>query len=178
MSNKEKIISAIRKIFTRLEILETLKKTTSIKNQIRTGTGIKRVALLLIFVIMLTNVVSAYTDNGGGVCSCNSCSDCTNALNDNSVCNNEVKLTADIINQSGTCISNPSNFTNKIFDCQGHTIDGDDSGTDYGIYLYEKTGNTIKNCIITDFYYGIYLSSSSNYNTLTSNTANYNNYGI
>ena len=40
----------------------------------------------------------------------------------------------------------------------------------YGIYLDEKSDAMIKNCVITDFYFGIYLSSSSS-NTLTNNTA-------
>ncbi len=121
---------------------------------------------------------SSYNIEGNGVCNCSNCNDCNNALNDSANCSNAVKLTADIINQSGTCINSPENFTNKIFDCLGHKIDGDDSGTwqnpSYGIYLGGKQNNTIKNCIITDFYAGIYLDSSTN-NTLTSNTANNNN---
>ncbi|MFN3527823.1 MAG: hypothetical protein ACK4YO_01830 [Candidatus Altarchaeaceae archaeon] len=74
-------------------------------------------------------------------CTCNSCSDCMNKLNNASRA--EVRLTANIIDHSGTCINNPGNFNNKIFDCQGHKIDGDDSGTDYGIYLYFSSTNTI-----------------------------------
>ncbi|MEM4347590.1 MAG: NosD domain-containing protein [Candidatus Altiarchaeota archaeon] len=123
-----------------------------------------------IFMFFLGNV-SAIS------CTCSSCDGCTAALNDNIGCPLGVNLTADITNHAGTCINNPENFSNKIFDCQGHTIDGDGSGTDYGIYLNGKTGNTIKNCIITGFYRGIYLWSSSS-NTLTSNTASSNYYGI
>jgi parallel beta-helix repeat protein len=84
-------------------------------------------------------------------------------------------LTSDIIDYAGTCIDNPENFTNKTFDCQGHIIKGDDLGADYGIYLNGKTNNTIRNCIITDFAYGILLSSS-NYSTITNNTVNNNSY--
>ncbi|MEM4318724.1 MAG: NosD domain-containing protein [Candidatus Pacearchaeota archaeon] len=123
----------------------------------------------MIFMLFYSNFTS------GQVCTCSSCEDCTNALI-NSSCT-EVKLTADISNFVGTCINNPPGFNNKTFDCQGHTIDGDDSEEeDYGIYLYNQN-NTIKNCVITDFYYGIYLQASSN-NILTNNTARSNNYGI
>ncbi|MEM4647924.1 MAG: right-handed parallel beta-helix repeat-containing protein, partial [Candidatus Pacearchaeota archaeon] len=103
-------------------------------------------------------------------CTCTSCEDCMNKLNDPSC--TEVKLINDIINYSRICINNPENFSNKVFDCQGHTIDGN-YRTGSGIYLNGKTGNTIKNCIITDFYNGIYLASSSN-NILTNNTASSN----
>ncbi|MEM2918585.1 MAG: NosD domain-containing protein [Candidatus Altiarchaeota archaeon] len=123
-----------------------------------------------IFMFFLGNV-SAIS------CTCSSCDSCTAALNDNINCPLGVNLTADITDYAGTCINNPENFSNKIFDCQGHTIDGDDSGLDFGIYLYGKENNTIKNCVVTDFYYGIYLESSSN-NTLTNNTASSNSYGI
>ncbi|CEG11477.1 exported hypothetical protein [groundwater metagenome] len=109
-------------------------------------------------------------------CICNSCGDCETKLNNNSC--KVVKLMQDIINQIGNCIDNSANFSNKIFDCQGHTIDGDDSDSDFGIYLMDKQNNTIKNCTINGFYGGIYLYNSSN-NTLTINTVNNNtNYGI
>ncbi|MEM2479055.1 MAG: NosD domain-containing protein, partial [Candidatus Pacearchaeota archaeon] len=109
-------------------------------------------------------------------CYCDSCSNCTAQLNDPAC--SEVLLTADITDYSGTCIDNPENFSNKIFDCQGHTIDGDDSGTDTGIYLNSKQNNTIKNCIITDFHYGIIIRDTIN-NTLVNNTVSNNtHYGI
>ncbi|MEM5819469.1 MAG: NosD domain-containing protein, partial [Candidatus Aenigmatarchaeota archaeon] len=134
--------------------------------------------IISMLLISLYNLRSTgyFIDLGNGECECNSCGDCINALNSPNC--NIVYLTADISNWAGTCIINPANFNNKIFDCQGHIIGGDDSGYDYGIYLYNKQNNTIKNCIITDFETGIFLLSSSN-NTLTNNTANSNsNSGI
>ncbi|MEM5798709.1 MAG: NosD domain-containing protein, partial [Candidatus Aenigmatarchaeota archaeon] len=134
---------------------------------------------------------------GSGICECNDCSSCTDALNNESC--TEVRLTADITDLSETCINNPENFSNKIFDCQGHMIDGRDYSNTYGIYLHEKQNNTIKNCVITDFRDGIFLNQSSgnnvtnnnfssNYigirllystnNILVNNTANLNEYGI
>jgi len=123
--------------------------------------------------ILYKNVNSDFNSSHYDKCTCNSCSECTEKLN-SPFCT-EVYLTADITNQAGTCINNPENFNNKIFDCQGHTIEG--NGYDTGIYIYEKTGNTIKNCIITKFEDGIYLDYSSD-NTVINNTANNNSYGI
>ena len=91
-------------------------------------------------------------------CSCNSCSDCTNKLNDPNC--NIVKLT-NYVSNTGTCINNPANFNNKTFDCQGNFIDGGYAG----ISLNDKTGNTIKNCKIVNIFYGIVLMNSTN-NTL------------
>ncbi|MEM2918183.1 MAG: right-handed parallel beta-helix repeat-containing protein [Candidatus Altiarchaeota archaeon] len=137
----------------------------------------KWVLLTLIEVVFLIGNVNAYNSEGNGVCNCSSCTDCNSALSDNTNCYNKVKLTADIINYSGTCINNPANFSNKIFDCLGNRIDGDYSGYYFGIYLNEKQNNTIQNCIVTDFAYGINLHSSSN-NTLMNNSVNSNSYGI
>ena len=104
-------------------------------------------------------------------CTCVNCTDCEAKLNDVSCA--VVYLKADITGKSGTCITAPANFENKTFDCQGHTIDGDDSGTDKGVYLSGRDNNTIKNCVVTDFYIGIQFVESAN-NTLFNCTANSN----
>ena len=78
-----------------------------------------------------------------------------------------------ITDEPGTCITWPA--SNKIFDCQGNTIDGVTSGT--GIYLNGKNNNTIRNCIVNEFYRGIYIYNSD-YNFVDNNTANLNNFGI
>ncbi|MEM4347591.1 MAG: NosD domain-containing protein [Candidatus Altiarchaeota archaeon] len=150
-------------------------------------------------LLLLSENIFAYTSEGNGTCNCNGCTDCQNALSNNTNCSVLVKLTEDIIDHAGTCINNPENFNNKVFDCQGHRIDGDNTGTDYGIYLYNKVNDTIKNCIITQFYNGIYISAygyhiianntinsntesgvriEANYNLLANNTANSNVYGV
>jgi parallel beta-helix repeat protein len=112
-------------------------------------------------------------------------------------------LTADIIDSTATYCMNIS-ANHVILDCQGHTIDGVDSAATYGIYVYRSsvttTNVTIKNCVVTDwnwgidfyysysnnlsnitansnYYYGI-ASFSSDYNTLTNISANSNYYGI
>ena len=106
-----------------------------------------------------------------GECKCNSCNDCEAKLSSASC--DIVKLTTDISSSSyTTCIGNPLNFNNKIFDCQGNSITttGDLAR---GIYISGKTGNTIKDCnILTsgNESHGIWLRSSSNNNELSSNT--------
>ncbi|MCL6500459.1 MAG: right-handed parallel beta-helix repeat-containing protein, partial [Candidatus Pacearchaeota archaeon] len=67
---------------------------------------------------------------------------------------NEVRLGADISDYPGICIDNPTNFNNKIFDCQGYAIDGGGSMDSNGILLEGKENNTIRNCIITDCDHG------------------------
>jgi parallel beta-helix repeat protein len=91
-----------------------------------------------------------------------------------------VNLTASINGQSGSCIG----FEGKdyvTFDCLGNAIDGDDTGEDYGILLNEtgdgSNNNTLKDCIVTGFYNGVYLNSSSN-NTLVNFTASDNHIGM
>lgn len=89
-----------------------------------------------------------------GLCNCFSCSDCESKLNDNTICSGGVELASDIIGHVGTCIDDPVNFTNKIFDLQGHTIDGDDVGADSGI-VSSMSNWTVRNGVISDFRYGI-----------------------
>jgi len=108
-------------------------------------------------------------------------------------------LTQDIINSGiSKCIEITAN--NIVFDCQGHTIDGDDSA-DYGIYINQVTNITLQNCNVTDWGnaniymngvdhsilenitsfsspdYGIF-SKSSDYNIFTNITSNNNFRGI
>lgn len=86
-----------------------------------------------------------------------------------------MKLGGTISNHNGTCISNPQNFSNKIFDCGGYEIKGNKSI--YGIYLNRKSNNEIKNCTIKNYTYGIYLNNSGNI-LLGNNKFKYNSIGI
>ncbi|MBU5575417.1 MAG: right-handed parallel beta-helix repeat-containing protein, partial [Candidatus Aenigmarchaeota archaeon] len=129
--------------------------------------GIIVIISLFLFSFYNPKITGYFIDLGNGECECNSCGDCIDALNSPNC--NIVYLTADILDNSGKCIDNPENFTNKIFDCQGHVIDG--TGNWEGIYLIGKHNNTIKNCIIKEFNTQIYLENSDN-NTLDNNTLN------
>jgi len=101
---------------------------------------------------------SPLPDPSPKVCTCSSCDDCEQKLN-SSKCD-IVLLTKDIYLQQGTCIDNPVNFRNKVFDCQKNIIEGDDIGFDAGIYLKEEIeGVTIRNCVLSNFAYGIYIET-------------------
>jgi len=137
-------------------------------------------------------------------CYCSSCSDCTDKLNDQScsIVYLNQRITA---NSYANCIDNPTNFTSKILDCQGNTIEGNIDGTsNNGIDLEsEQSGDTINNCTVINIngkgiginlngvskstltnnnvlisYIGIYLGTSSNNNTITNNAVNDHWYGI
>ena len=100
-------------------------------------------------------------------CACADCADCTEKLNDPAC--DTVRLTVDISDHVGTCINNPAGFNDKVFDCQSHTMDGDYAGSDYGIRMISKSGNTIRNCAISDFLHGIRVERSSD-STISGNT--------
>ena len=116
----------------------------------------KRKALVLLILIFgLGGSVSAASVE------CDSCADCAGKLNGNY---GEIRLNTSIHNHPGTCITFGAG--NVTFDCRGHTIGG--NGTDYGIYTSENN-TKIQNCVIADFYFGIFLGESSN-STVVNNT--------
>jgi len=104
---------------------------------------------------------------------CSSCSDCNGKI-ENASAGDTVYLTADITNESSTCIEF-SHVNGITFDCQGNRIE--DELWAYGIYLYDSHNNTVKNCNVSQFSEGIYIYYSNN-NTITNNTADSNYNGI
>ena len=117
------------------------------------------VTLALIGAALLLSALTGAVSEPDGVCICSTCAECEARLSDPACA--VVTLTAGIVNQSGTCTNNPANFPDKIFDCQYHTIDGDNTGVDFGILLEGQSGNTIRNCIICEFSEGIDPRTSS-----------------
>jgi parallel beta-helix repeat protein len=79
--------------------------------------------------------------------------------------NTTYTLTADIWNSTATACMNFT-ATNITLDCQGHTIDGQDTYWTYGMYMnYDsptESTNTLKNCTITDWHQGISLNFADN----------------
>jgi hypothetical protein len=73
--------------------------------------------------------------------------------------NTTVKLMNSLNNIPNTCFS--ANVGNFIFDCQGNTIDGVFVGSAFDLSGYSNI--TIQNCIIREFWDGIYTNSGSNY---------------
>jgi len=67
-------------------------------------------------------------------------------------------------------------------DCQGNTIDGDDSSGHYAIWInrnsQETTNITLKNCIVTDWAHAGIDIEYANYNNITNCTFNSNGVGV
>ena len=99
--------------------------------------------IFLLFFVALIGIVNATTYN------CSNCSDC-NSVIDSASSGDIIQLNESIMNNVGDCIylGYKDNIT---FDCQGNTIDGDDVGFEYGIWLNYNNNSDIKNCNITDF---------------------------
>jgi len=101
---------------------------------------------------------------------CSSCADCSAKLDGTY---ETVKLTTDLLDQTETCIQFGSGYVE--FDCQGHTIDGDETAG-AGVNIadsYALWSATVRNCVVTDFWYGIRLLNAYSCdiigNTVTSN---------
>jgi parallel beta-helix repeat protein len=106
----------------------------------------------LFFVLLLASPVSA-----ADITSCGSVT--------------EDSVLASDLTSTGTCLTIKAD--NIVLDCAGHSITG--AGTGYGIYLNGRTGVTVKNCNIKNFYSGITIHWSSFIN-LTNNVVNGNSY--
>jgi parallel beta-helix repeat protein len=76
----------------------------------------------------------------------------------------------------GSCITVNTGGSYSTIDCQGHSITGPSSGTNYGIQLVSGGHVTVKNCTVSGFQQGIYVNGAHwnniTGNTLTSNTQN------
>jgi len=146
--------------------------------------NISKSIILLIFLVGFAN---AYTSSGNAFY-CNSCEDCTAALNDNRYqivyLENDISLSEN----ARFCIPAPENFTNKVFDCQGHKIIGhgidlDPFENSIGVAVWDeweivrqekltsKNNNTIKRCVVTEFDIGFSLDETVNDIILTDNIA-------
>lgn len=121
-----------------------------------------------------TTTTTATTTTTTPALECDSCPHCEQLIN-NANAGGTVKLTTDIADYSGTCI----NWVNDdvTFDCQSHLIDGDNIGSDMGIHMVSQSSNTIKDCHISNFKYGIFISQSSD-NVISGNIIVFNTHGI
>ncbi len=116
-----------------------------------------------------TNKAEGCTNTCKIDCNCSSYNQCIRKLN-NSNCP-IVTLLKDI-----TLKFSPISFNNKTFDCQGHKIIGKSGNNIRDIGIKDISESVIKNCIINNFTYGIYLKNNSN--TIVNNTLSSNNYGV
>ena len=130
----------------------------------------------LISVFALVGLITCIGGAEAASYDCGNCSDCSNYIQ-NSSSSDIVQLTQNLTNVSGTCV-NFNGADDIIFDCQGFTIGGDNTGSDYAVELGSGSdNNTVRGCTnLTAFYGGILLSNADN-NTIVNNTAN-NNTGV
>lgn len=89
---------------------------------------------------------------------CDSCSDCSSKIYAASS-GDVVKLTTDVFASSANCI-NISYVSGVTFDCQDHIVDCSGS-CPFGIYLINADYNTVRNCSVQNFYYGIFADFSN-----------------
>ncbi len=123
----------------------------------------KLLFLLFILSILISSVKAA---NCGSSIQCN----CGDTLNESQ------SMWYDLINcpNNGIIISK----NNITLDCNNHIIDGVDAiETGSGVNSTFYINTTIKNCRITDFYYGIYLRDSTTH-TVKNNLISSNYHGI
>jgi parallel beta-helix repeat protein len=113
----------------------------------------------------------------GAVELCTSCSDCEAKLASGMYAT--VQLDTDIIDHAGTCIDLDSGESNLTFDCAGHFIDSDGLSASpvRGVAMYHGSGNTVTNCVITDFTSAVYLVETTDIE-VSGNVMLANNIGI
>ncbi|MEM3405937.1 MAG: NosD domain-containing protein [Candidatus Pacearchaeota archaeon] len=137
--------------------------------------SVKKIKLIF-FIFSLFIIILFFYNSISFVSAATEISSCTTITSPG-----EYTLTADIINSSASiCIDIQAN--DVTLDCQGYTIDGKDTSNTYGIRVYRSsstdTNVIIKNCILTDWFGGIYLYRANN-NTIINSTSNSNSqYGI
>ncbi len=81
------------------------------------------------------------------------------------------------VSQLGSVVKFVQGFASNVtLDCRGFTIRGNGSGIGVD-FRWQSMSGTLKNCVITNFTHGIYLSKSY-YNLITNDTITSNTYGI
>jgi len=128
----------------------------------------KKLFLVLIGVFCLV-LVSGFASaaNCGGAVQCN----CGDTLVEDYVMTDDLDCS-----DHGLIIGN----NGITLDCDGHIIDGPGASVNsiIGIIIESKANTTVKNCVISNFRNGIYLSNYANTNTIQDNVMEYNHVGI
>ena len=94
---------------------------------------------------------------------CDSCDTCTGNLSSAQ----HVCLSTNLSINGSTCVTVGAN--NSVFDCAGYSITGNDTSLKKGVYVDDVDNITVSNCVVSDFDFGIYLSTSDN-STVYNNT--------
>lgn len=155
---------------------------------VRNGFKIIFLIFFLVFVMPVSSLAQTcgneICENGENCLNCPSdcCPECQEFItslpynitqNDTYYC-----LTTSFANLTETAVRFEESVKNSTLDCLGNKIIGNYSFPPYGIYLSENTtNNTIKNCYISRFIYGVYLNET-NSNVVFNSTVILNYYGI
>ena len=118
---------------------------------------------LFLFIALKNPVIVGNFIKEGNAYNCSSCADCTSAIADASA-GDTVYLNNTLANQAGNCIDF-ADADNVIFDCMNYSnlIQGDGVVSDSGIFLNNGNyNNTVLNCNVSNFQYGVYFGGSSN----------------
>jgi parallel beta-helix repeat protein len=93
---------------------------------------------------------------------CTDCTSCSQYIQNGSMSSGDVLyLTQSITDHADSSCIIFGGMDNITFDCLGNTIDGTRAGFWEGMYLDNSVNNTIRNCTVKDFYYGVSLTSTS-----------------
>lgn len=128
---------------------------------------LKRIFYIILF---LSLIHLNYAENYN----CDSCSNCTNIIQNVASFGDNIYLVQNI-NSNGTCIDWGNNNNDITLNCQNNIINGNLSGT--GIYTITSNNIIIQNCIVNNFSSGIY-SYGSNQSIFNNKIFNSSNYGI
>ena len=85
-------------------------------------------------------------------------------------------LTQDITNSANTTCINVT-ADNVTLNCEGRKIDGTSASDTYGVYMKERKNITVRNCTITDWWYGVFMNVTIRSNVSGNNLTN-NNIGV
>ncbi len=104
----------------------------------------------------------AYELGENGICTCNTCSDCNNAI-DSDECAT-ILITEDIQGEfENSCIRSENSDSDKIIDCQGNKIFCDATDNcQWSMYLENKNNFTVQNCRMETSLYGFEIADSTN----------------
>ena len=121
-----------------------------------------------------TDYMAIYTGIEKTSYTCNGCIDCSDKINNEMVPGESIYLTTDILNSNlSKCIEIKKE--NIVFDGQGHTIDGIDTSSSYGIISSGYNKLNINNCNLSDWGFGI---ASASYNIVNNINASSCTYGL
>lgn len=147
----------------------------------------KWVLFVFIFAFLLIPFISGYSTSGD-ICTCNSCGDCTAAVEDLTC--GVVRLANDLPSSAGnpSCITSDSFYfpagRNLVLDCQNRNVFGSSKSISDGIYLLTYNSGiriNVTNCNIENYANGVRLvnyGSNNIFQVYSNKVTNATSFGI